>query len=168
MLFPPRRDGIPGTGFRARLISYLTTDPASEKYVLGCVPYFAGSRQEGYFLALRRLSQANNNSTTFFFDWENNLSGFRLRWGSDQSKFATWTGHDSPLYLNSDPQFLTKDSSLFTTDSVKDGRWSALNTSNHSYVLDVKGGTTADNTPVLQWKWNGGDNQVWRAEMVEP
>jgi Ricin-type beta-trefoil lectin domain-like len=52
--------------------------------------------------------------------------------------------------------------------SVKDGRWFALNNDNHSYVVDVQGGATADNTPVLSWKWNGGDNQIWRAEIVAP
>lgn len=157
---------LPGPGVKARLVSYLTTDPALEKYVLGYVP-FGGARQEGYMLVLRHLSQANNDSTTFTFDGQSDGSGFRLRAGGDTSQFATFINVRNQLYLESASNFLTADYSIFTIDAVKgDGPWFALNNFNKKWVVDIKGGGNADKTPIISWDWNGGDNQIWRAETV--
>jgi hypothetical protein len=158
---------LPGPDQKARLVSYFTTDPASEKYVLGCEPYYSSQRLEGYGLVLRQLSKANNDYTTFYFAGESDGSGFRLKWGQDQSLFLTFINVRNQLYLNSDPLYRAAHYSIFTIDAVKnDDTWFALNNFNKQWVVDVKGATTADKTPCISWQWNGGDNQVWRAETV--
>jgi Ricin-type beta-trefoil lectin domain-like len=35
-------------------------------------------------------------------------------------------------------------------------------------VLDVSGNSGADGAPLLQWDWNGGDNQQWLLAGVGP
>src|SRR5436190_2134323 len=34
---------------------------------------------------------------------------------------------------------------------------------NSGMVLDVAGGSTAEGAKIVQWPWNGGPNQIWRA-----
>ena len=49
-------------------------------------------------------------------------------------------------------------------DWVKDGTWFALNNKDHSRVFDISRSDTTEGNDVILFPWNGGDNQVWRAE----
>ncbi len=53
----------------------------------------------------------------------------------------------------------------FTVDFV-DGCWFALNNSEHGVVVDISGSGTEENTPIIAFAWNGGHNQIWRAQTV--
>jgi hypothetical protein len=54
----------------------------------------------------------------------------------------------------------------FTVDMLDGGHWFALNNHDKSYVVDVAESNTSRNARLLAFKWNGGDNQRWRAEIV--
>jgi hypothetical protein len=57
------------------------------------------------------------------------------------------------------------DQRIFTVDFVN-GCWFALNNFDHSYVADVKQSVTTEGNDVIPFHWNGGDNQIWRAQIV--
>jgi hypothetical protein len=145
-----------------RIISYLTG--SDEPYVIGGVPWLISGMLQGYNVVLRPLSQARNATTLFRIE-PHGAEGFRLKWDGAPFYLA-WIVPGGRLLMKSDPAYLTKDHSYFTVDSVKDGNWFALNNCNHSAVVDVDHGNTADNTFILSRTWNGGDNQVWRFEQA--
>lgn len=53
----------------------------------------------------------------------------------------------------------------FTIDFV-DGCWFALNNPDHNLVADITESRTAENTAIVAFPWNGGHNQIWRAQTV--
>lgn len=54
---------------------------------------------------------------------------------------------------------------IFTIDMVQ-SPWFALNNHDHSFVADVDKSATSQGTSILAWGWNGGANQIWRAQVV--
>ena len=54
---------------------------------------------------------------------------------------------------------------VFTVDFVN-GCWFALNNYDHSYVADIYESDTTEGTTIQPYHWNGGDNQIWRAQIV--
>jgi hypothetical protein len=57
------------------------------------------------------------------------------------------------------------DYSKFTVDFV-DGPWFALNTPDRTLVADISESGTAEGSPIIGFPWNGGANQIWRAQRV--
>lgn len=55
----------------------------------------------------------------------------------------------------------------FRVDFVQDC-WFALNFADGSQVADIKECNPAQWTPIIMFPWNGGDNQIWRAEVAQP
>jgi hypothetical protein len=151
---------LPADGGRLRLVSYLSTNDT--KYVIGCVPMYGTNRIEGYRTVLRPAANINDDTATFIL--RTDPLGFRLYWAQDPKWFLTWINTRINLYLNWADNYLDHTYSIFTVDSVKDGNWFALNNYNHQWVVDVDHSGTADNTKVISWEWNGGDNQIWRPE----
>jgi hypothetical protein len=88
---------------------------------------------------------------------------------------------ETPYILNGNPGLLAwvdggmsmvtaddwRGSIVFTVDMLDGGCWFALNNQDRSRVLDVDHGRTDRYTHLLAFKWNGGDNQRWRAEIVK-
>ena len=54
-----------------------------------------------------------------------------------------------------DPGFIIK------LDNVGDG-WVAINNTGKDQVFDAKGGSPTPGTPVIQYPWQGGANQMWK------
>jgi hypothetical protein len=56
----------------------------------------------------------------------------------------------------------------FRVEFCKDGQWFILHAGTQPYVVDVDHGNTeiGDLPKILYWSPNGGDNQVWRAEVA--
>jgi hypothetical protein len=150
---------MPGKDIPVRLVSYLTTHPESKDttYVLGLV--------DGFGLALRHLSLANDDSTTFYLDGD--WSDFRMYAGQDRSKFLMWGNPQSDFRFSNNKNFLVPQVTFLSIDAVKADPWFALYDWNHQWVVDVAASHTADKSRIVSWKWNGGDNQIWRMEPVK-
>lgn len=80
-------------------------------------------------------------------------------WNDNASLYACFTPDDERISLRPidvhDPSFIIK------LDNVGDG-WVAINNSKKDRVFDAKGGAPVSGTPVIQYPWNGGDNQMWQ------
>lgn len=149
---------LPTPGHRVRFISYLNPD-----CVLGTKEYDNDLRRA----ALRNLS-TNNNTSTLWFIQESIGGAFKIQWAYNPSKYLHWMGSQESLWIGEDPSRYPQSSysALFRVDPVKDGDWFALNNYARDRVVDVAASNTAADTDILCWRWNGGDNQVWRTEIV--
>jgi hypothetical protein len=78
-----------------------------------------------------------------------------------------WYPSDSPEFLlvENNMQGYYESQFVFTVDMVE-GPWFALNNDDHSRVADVKQSNTAEGSDVIAFAWNGGANQIWRAQIV--
>jgi hypothetical protein len=56
----------------------------------------------------------------------------------------------------------------FTVDMLDGGCWFALNSVDRRRVVDVQYGEARAGAELLAYPWNGGDNQKWRAQLMEP
>jgi hypothetical protein len=72
---------------------------------------------------------------------------------------------NGPLGRSLDNRFDSVDTVLHAEASEKGPPWLRL-TCAWTRALDVAGGHTADLTPIYWFHKNGGDNQIWRAEVV--
>ncbi|HEY6816803.1 MAG TPA: hypothetical protein VI168_14795 [Croceibacterium sp.] len=77
-----------------------------------------------------------------------------------------WYPWDKPQFLLIENDFggYYQSQFVFTVDMVQ-GPWFALNNYDHSRVADVKESATAEGSAVIAWGWNGGANQIWRAQI---
>ena len=150
---------MPGKDDPVRFVSYLTTHPeAKDKtYVLGIA--------DGFELVLRHLSLADDASTTFYVD--GGWSDLRLYSGQDRSKFVIWGNPQDDLRFSNNKNFLIPQATFLSIEAVKADPWFALYNWNRQWVVDVAASHTDDKSRVVSWKWNGGDNQIWRMEPVK-
>ena len=147
-------------GARVRFISYLDIDVA-----LGVNT--PADKWTAPPTAVKRLSEGNRTDRTIFVIEVADNGAFRLRWAADQGQYLAWQAPYKQLWLIDKATALHPrycETSLFTVDAVKDGNWFALNNAQHTHVVDIDHGSTASGTAVFSWRWNGGDNQVWRSE----
>ena len=149
-------------GARVRFFSFLGAD-----IVLG----ISGPKKDPHVgqSAVKHLSAGNKSHVTTFIIEAAGDDGFRLKWGEHPKFYLSWMGNGLALALHDalghrpgqDPA-----DSLFAVDAVKDGSWFALNNRKHQAVLDISQSDTTENNVVIQFPWNGGDNQVWRTEIA--
>jgi len=149
-------------GARVRFFSFLGPD-----VVLG----ISGPKRDPHVghSAVKHLSAGNKSHVTTFIIETAEDDTFRLKWGEHPKYHLSWMGNGQALALHEalghrpgqDPA-----DSLFAVDAVKDGSWFALNNRKHQAVLDISQSDTSENNIVIQFPWNGGDNQVWRTEIA--
>lgn len=148
---------------RIRLISYLDPDVA-----LGVFPPTPDS--SGWSVAgVHRLSAGSPGQTVMRV----NALGpgrFSLAWDADTSQYLSWEGATSgQLILEqlSQPQDGDRvDPPEFALDFVE-LCWFALNDPYHGAVVDVSESGTGEGNPVISFSWNGGANQLWRAQWLD-
>jgi hypothetical protein len=156
---------MPGKDVPVRLVSYLTTH--AEKDSTTCV---LGVRQitgQAPMLVLRHLSQAKDDTTTFYVDSQADPIGIRLYWGKDRSMFIVWGNVKDQCFLSNAKRQLVREASIFPLEGAKADPWFTLNDWEHRFALDVAAGKTDDMTPILIWPRNHGDNQIWRLEPIK-
>ena len=149
-------------GARVRFFSFLSAD-----IVLG----IDGPKNDPHSgkTAVKHLSAGNKSHVTTFIIETAEDDAFRLKWGDHSKYYLSWMGNGLALALHDalghrpgqDPA-----DSLFAVDPVKDGTWFALNNRKHQAVLDISQSDTKENNVIIQFPWNGGDNQVWRTEVA--
>lgn len=158
-------------GRRLRLISYMDPDIAlglhaarftsSDSSFIGEVETLALES----FVGVRRLSLGDDGATVLVAQGAAGDT-FTLGWAADPGCLLVWGGQ---FTLSNDRVALaaTADdpATHFTVDFV-DGCWFALNTPDRDRVADIEGGRTDERTPIIAFSWNGGSNQIWRAEAV--
>lgn len=162
-------------GMKIRLVSYLNPDVVfGVKYET--VPSAPGM-MVGVKAEVQRLSvdsHALSELTVFmvYGDW------LQLVWyppdGSGDAYPLYWTDERGRQIDMNDPFFApqdeddnerTHDMQACAIDFV-DGCWFALNNWDRSMVADVyESGTTSGNQ-IVSWPWNGGANQIWRAQKL--
>lgn len=121
-------------------------------------------------VSVHRLSIGDNATAVLRADAID--GGFSLSWADQPGCFLYWTDGQFGLFDDrsgggligaiAGPQSYDK---TFTIDWV-DGCWFALNNHDHSRVADVRGGSSDERTQIVSFGWNGGDNQIWRAQAV--
>lgn len=151
-------------GARVRFISYLNPD-----CILGATGSEWGHRTNNP--VLKNLSTTNNSTTIWVI--EAGVDGlFKVRWPQESDSYLRFMGGRMPMVICPDPSLprtLKGEFSkmgMFRADPVKDGNWFALNQYDGEKVMDVSGCSTAAGTPIIAFPWNGGDNQIWRTELV--
>lgn len=138
------------TGRRIRFISYLGPDLA-----LACKSTVA---------YIHHLS-VNGDFTVFTIT--KTSEGFGL---NNHADLGWWSNDDgrghSGVYVGYPNHMVTQPYDYgFTVDFVN-GVWFALNNHDHTRVVDVKESDTTEGNQVIGFEWNGGDNQIWRAQLV--
>ncbi|HEY0601055.1 hypothetical protein [Brevundimonas sp.] len=152
-------------GRRIRLISYLDPDVA-----LGC---FDSSDGAGWpRLGVHRLSSGDPDRTVFQTGRQPHFSegDFYMIWTDEAGCVVSMEG-DSDGCLTCIPITGGDDGDPpdypgFTADFVN-GCWFALNDSLGIQVVDISESGTGEQNPVIAFKWNGGPNQIWRAQDVD-
>jgi|APAra7269097235_1048549.scaffolds.fasta_scaffold01420_12 hypothetical protein len=158
-------------GRRLRLISYMDPDiafglhaarPSGGSGFMGEVETLALE----YFIGVRRMSLGDDGATVLVAEAAPGGT-FTLGWGADPGCLLIWG--DGGFSLSNDrvpmDDMSGDPSTRFTIDFV-DGCWFALNNPDHDRVADIAGEHTDERTPIIPWSWNGGSNQIWRAEAV--
>ncbi len=151
-------------GARVRFISYLNPD-----CILGATGSEFGTKPNN--AVLKNLSTTNNSTTIWAI--EAGVDGlFKVRWTQEKDSYLKSMGGLSPMLIGSDLSLVRtlkgefSKMGMFRADPVKDGNWFALNQYDGNRVMDVRGSSTAAGTQILSYPWNGGDNQIWRTELV--
>lgn len=168
-------------GRRIRLISRLDQEVALGLHSFWPAPATGGSGVIGALIrsvapplnssvSVHRLSLGSNDTAVLRADAVD--GGFTLSWADQPGCFLYWTDGQFGLFDDRpQPSLLSSvmgDQSYdktFTIDWV-DGCWFALNNHDHSRVADVRGASSDERTPIVSFGWNGGDNQIWRAQAV--
>ncbi|RZJ47129.1 MAG: hypothetical protein EON87_01990 [Brevundimonas sp.] len=167
-------------GRRIRLISRLSSDVALGLHAFWPAPTggsgFIGELSRLVAPALNssvsahRLSLGGNETTVLRADAID--GGFTLSWADQPGCFLYWTDGQFGLFDDRAGTGLVASivgaqtyDKTFTIDWV-DGCWFALNNHDHSRVADVRGGSSDERTQIVSFGWNGGDNQIWRAQAV--
>ena len=121
------------------------------------------------------LRAARRDANTFSLAWE--CDPFTISAGDYPGMpFLFWPGsgdsyetRGKQLQLSNPMDRVSEGTSMmrsgFTVDFV-DGCWFALNDTDHGVVVDITESRTAENTPIIAFAWNGGHNQIWRAQTV--
>lgn len=148
---------------RIRLISYLDPDVA-----LGVFPPTPDS--SGWSVAaVHRLSAGSGGQTLMRVN-ALGRSAFSLAWDGDTSQYLSWEGTASDqLVLEQLTQPQDGDHIAppeFAVDFVEQC-WFALNDPYHGAVVDISESGTGEGNPVISFSWNGGANQIWRAQWVD-
>ena len=55
----------------------------------------------------------------------------------------------------------------FQTREFVEQCWFALNDPYHGAVVDISESGTGEGNPVISFSWNGGANQIWRAQWLD-
>lgn len=82
--------------------------------------------------------------------------------GSPKSCLA-WT--DDRFELTNAAHYDGTGQTGFCVDFV-DGCWFALNNVFRNRVVDIRESKRDRNTPIISFPWNGGHNQIWRAQKI--
>src|SRR5262249_42825423 len=113
------------------------------------------------------LSQADDESTIFYLGSHGapQLSALHnLKWAKDPDLFVT-------SFRPRQPCMLLRMGSPFRMNAVKADPWFVANfdyvPNSDPWVLHLAGSNIRDETPILLWPGNGGDNQIWRIEPVK-
>lgn len=152
-----------------RLVSYMNEDLA--------IGGFGGGLGGWYKLGIHHLSAGNDNQTIFLANGAGR-GFFSLAWVGGPGNYVSWEGQaDStllmePLWRNNDPHPVGQDGDriplpMFTVDFV-DGPWFALNDLRKDHVFDCSRSGQDEGNPIIPFRWNGGDNQKWRAATRGP
>ena len=150
-------------GQRVRFFSRLN----GNDLVLGFVQP-ESSNHSAWTTVVKYLSRGNRTVGTAF-DVEAGTGGFRLKWAQDTDQYLCWWPEGQQLNLmhsafaNRSDRY---DTTIFTTDPVESDNWLVLNNREKSRVVDVAGSMIDEDTPVLSWRWNAGNNQIWRTELA--
>lgn len=145
-----------------RLISYLDPDVA-----LGVFPPDDDSLG-AHCVRVHRLSSGDPDRSVLMA-YSAGPVAFSLSPGNDLSQYLTWqTGNNGLMLLQPMPD--PGNGQLvfappFELDFVQ-GCWFALNNADHSCVVDVSESGTAQRNPIIPFEWNGGANQIWRAQAL--
>lgn len=116
---------------------------------------------------VQRLSAGDPDSTVFLARLGEDGQNFGLAWAGDPNCVLEWEGGTLGIRDNYAPFMVMSDGrdANFTLDFV-DGCWFAMNVPDRTRVVDICGERTDDLTPIILHPWNGGANQIWRAEAV--
>lgn len=119
------------------------------------------------------LRASRRDGETFTLAWENDpFIALNTEYGG--KPFLYWPSGDKyeakgKQMLLSNPMEQGEGANMvqngFTIDFV-DGVWFALNNPDHSLVADITESRTAESTAIVAFPWNGGQNQIWRAQTV--
>jgi hypothetical protein len=150
-------------GLRIRLVSYLNPDVVAGFRASSDAPWpwaavNVRSDNEGWslFTVRRLIPKGWQVPNAFALETSTIL-------GDGNPGLLTW--FDDKMVLLSAQDW--RGSLVCTVDMLDGGCWFALNNQDRSRVLDVSHGRTDKYTPLIPFKWNGGDNQRWRAEIVK-
>ena len=116
---------------------------------------------------LRHLSHAKDKSTIFHVDSQSDPLGIRLYWARTSSLFVAWSFAKMPCFLSNAPIQRSERSSILVVREANADPWFNLLDWQQQFAIDVAGNKSDDQTLVLMWNRNGGDNQVWRFEPVK-
>lgn len=148
-------------GRRIRLISYLNEDVAIGGS-MGTMGWYA--------LSVHNVSTGDPEQSIFVVHAADR-GMFTLDWGAQHGNWMSWEGDASnTLQLEPLSDNLAGDRvnpPEFTVDFVN-GCWFALNDPKRYYVVDCSGSGTNAGNPITFWRWNGGNNQIWRAATIGP
>ncbi|MGH8082683.1 MAG: hypothetical protein ACREP7_19055 [Lysobacter sp.] len=149
-------------GANVRLISYLDPDVA-----LGVFPPDADSAG-AHCVRVHRLSSGDPDRTALM-TYSVSPIAFSLSPANDLSQYLTWeTGANGLMLLQPMPDPGNGDvvsGPAFKVDFVQDC-WFALNDFNRDSVVDISESGTAELNPIISFPWNGGANQIWRAQAL--
>ncbi|WP_271068724.1 hypothetical protein [Caulobacter sp. NIBR1757] len=153
-----------------RLISYMDPDVCLARHTDPPPPEVPPGYSQPHPLsdtaAVRRRSLGDAGNSQVLRVSPNGEGTFNLICGAnDQLGLFFWQDGQVLMYDNL-AGWIEETDLLFSIDWVKGGPpWFALNNSSHSQVADISGGDTTQDNDILSWSWNGGANQIWRAEL---
>lgn len=147
-------------GATIRLISYLDPDVA-----LGVFPPDSDSLG-AHCVRVYRLS-SGDPSRTRLTAYSASPIAFSLSPSDDLSQYLTWqTGANGLMLFQPMPDPGNGDlvfAPPFKVDFVQDC-WFALNNFDRDSVVDISESGTAEGNAIISFPWNGGANQIWRAQ----
>ncbi|RDZ25970.1 hypothetical protein [Lysobacter silvisoli] len=146
---------------RVRFVSYLDPDVA-----MGYFPPDADTNG-AHCARVHRLSAGNPNQTV----WTSSpASPESFSLSPDWAQYLTWQCGAGGVLLTQ-PMADPGDGSLvfapaFKVDFLQGDCWFALNDFDRDQVVDISESGTAEGNAIIAFPWNGGANQIWRAQAV--
>lgn len=123
--------------------------------------------RNGYGPAVLRSRKQLNDRTTMWSVYYRNETQFQLRWAESPNLYLGWNMSNDALRLTADEYAINGLRTIFTIDDLDPSPWFALNNFEKSRVVDVRRSEMYDGNHILSFPWNGGDNQKWRAEVIQ-